>query len=606
MTRFFRRLRQAYGDMGLQSKFTITLILAVSLPVLLIGVFFYSRLYDMVVSYTIGQEQDSSSKTAPLIEKDVQRVLDAYAEITDQSFFQKLFHQPVNSPSQILLDKTDAREFGNTVQDLVDDGRITGLQIYMDFPGESTELFEDPLTEKYFSPVSRAKGRYWHGIFQGTGQSELFCPEFYLGKREKEKYGDMAYIASTTFYYQQNSYPAYIAVYFTSEDFNNILKDNLTLDGSVSYILNERNAMVASSNDSLAGIYWLDYETIEDSFMSSNNFIEREILDTKVYAGFYNIQQSGWFMVTVLPSEPLITQSNKLMLEYMLMYLGILVLATVTAHFLSHSITNRISSVIHQMSRVREGALTPMDSPRYHDEVGDLIDTYNFMTRRMGELMEDQLKAAEELRTAEFDSLQAQINPHFLYNTMDMINWLAQQGRNAEVTSAVQNLSRFYKLTLSRKQSISTIGKEEEHVSIYLHLQNMRFHDKITFVSDIPDELTEYQIPKLTLQPVIENAVLHGILEKDTKAGTIVLTGWLENDDIVLLVSDDGVGISPEKLSGILSGDGGSSSGGTNIAVYNTHRRLQILYGEEYGLTYASQPGQGTEVQIRIPARKEG
>ena len=146
--------------------------------------------------------------------------------------------------------------------------------------------------------------------------------------------------------------------------------------------------------------------------------------------------------------------------------------------------------------------------------------------------------------------------------------------------------------------------QEEEHVSIYLQLQNMRFHDSITFVSDIPDELTEYLIPKLTLQPVIENAVLHGILEKENKSGTIVLTGWMENDDIILLISDDGVGISPEKLGTILSGKGTSSSGGTNIAVYNTHRRLQILYGTEYGLTYSSRPGQGTEVQIRIRRKR--
>lgn len=115
----------------------------------------------------------------------------------------------------------------------------------------------------------------------------------------------------------------------------------------------------------------------------------------------------------------------------------------------------------------------------------------------------------------------------------------------------------------------------------------------------------EYQIPKLTLQPVVENAILHGILEKESKSGTIVLTGWLEESDIVILISDDGVGISPEKLQTILSGTGQSSSGGTNIAIYNTHRRLQILYGQKYGLSYTSIPGQGTEVQIRIPAKKE-
>ena len=196
------------------------------------------------------------------------------------------------------------------------------------------------------------------------------------------------------------------------------------------------------------------------------------------------------------------------------------------------------------MQTVRHGPPTPMESPQAHDEIGNLIDTYNYMTRKMEELMEKQAKAAEDLRIAEFNSLQAQINPHFLYNTMDMINWLAQQGRTDEVSRAVQSLSRFYKLTLSRKQSISTIYREAEHVSIYLQIQNMRYHDSITFVSDIPDELMEYQIPKLTLQPIIENSVLHGILETADKTGTIVLTGWMEDSDIVLLISDDGIGIA--------------------------------------------------------------
>mgnify|MGYP002915689909 CR=1 FL=1 len=112
------------------------------------------------------------------------------------------------------------------------------------------------------------------------------------------------------------------------------------------------------------------------------------------------------------------------------------------------------------------------------------------------------------------------------------------------------------------------------------------------------------RVPSMILQPVVENAVLHGILETPTKSGTIVLTGWMEDSDIVLLISDDGIGIAAEQLATILSGEGASSSGGTNIAVYNTHRRLQILYGPDYGLSYTSNPGHGTEVEIRIPARK--
>lgn len=604
MNHFFSKVRQNYGDMKLASKFTLILMITVTVPVIMMACFFYGKLYDMVVSYTIRQEQDISAKTAPIVEDLVQQVIDAHDRITDQDFFQTLFHQPVNSPFRMFENTEEIQEFQEYTKSLISSGKISGLQIYMDFP-TSVRLFQDELTRDYFSPMSKAKGTYWYGIFQGTSVSSLFCPSFYLGDREKKSYGDMVYITSTTFYFQGHAYRAYIAAYTSSDNFTDLLKDNLTVDGSVSYIINDQNAIVASSDQSQSGIYLLDYDSIEDSFMSSNNFIERTILDTTVYAGFYNIKQPGWFMVTVLPAGPLITQSNMIMVQYILMYLAFLVLALILAHYMSRSITNRISSVIHQMSKVRKGTLSPMESPTYHDEIGDLIDTYNYMnymTRKMDQLMSEQAKAAEELRLAEFHSLQAQINPHFLYNTMDMINWLAQQGRTAEVSSAVQSLSRFYKLTLSRKQSISTIAQETEHATIYLEIQNMRYHNSIEFVSDIPDELMEYQIPKLTLQPLIENAVLHGILEKDDKAGTIVLTGWLEDSSIVLLISDDGVGISPDKLSSILSGEGSSSSGGTNIAVYNTHRRLQILYGTDYGLTYSNNPGGGTEVEIHIPA----
>lgn len=600
MTKIFRRLKQRYANMKLQSKFTLILMLAVTVPVLMVFLFFYGRMYDMVVSYTIRQEQDASTKTSPQIEETVQEVLDSYGQLSAMPYYHTLFNQPVSTSFSTLEKSEQADEFHKQIDSIVDGELITGIRIYTDVPGAASQN-----GDSIFSPISDAQGTYWHGIFQGNHAAELFCPPFYLGSQEKKRLGDMAYIRSTSINYYGTDYPSYVAVYYSSDTITDILSDNLSLEGSVSYIINERNNVVASSNESLSGIYWLSYETIEDSFMSSNNFIERNIVNHKVYAGFYSINQPGWFMVTVLPSKPLIEQSNQIMLQFFCLYLVFLALALLLANSLSHSITNRISSVIRQMRKVRQGPPVPMESPTTHDEVGDLIDTYNYMTRKMNQLMAEQGKAAEDLRIAEFNSLQAQINPHFLYNTMDMINWLSQQGRTSEVTNAVQNLSRFYKLTLSQKKSISTIAQEEEHVSIYIHLQNMRYHDSIEFVSDIPDELMDYQIPKLTLQPVIENAILHGILEKDSKSGTIVLTGWMEDEDIVLLISDDGVGIPQEKLSSILTGAGQSASGGTNIAVYNTHRRIQILYGKSYGLSYSSEMGKGTEVQIRLPAQKE-
>lgn len=600
-----RRISEWYGDLKLQTKFTLALTLIVVIPAILVAVFFYSQLYDMVVSNTIRKEQEISSKTAPLIEGTVSQVTDAYDEFASLPFFKTLFHNPVSTPLGSLTHTSDAKEFHTQTAAIADGDPVTDIHIYVQLPASQNSLFVSENTRDIFLPLSQARGTYWYGIFQGSHATELFCPPFYLGTKEKENYGDLAYIRKISVNYYNNVFDAYVVLYYSSSSFEKILSDNLALSGSVSYIINDRNSTVASSNDSLSGIYWLNYDSIEDAFMSSNNFVEQSILGETVYAGFYSITEPKWYMVTILPSKPLIAQSNQLILQLLAIYLAILVFAILLANFLARSITNRLSSVIMQMKKVRQGPPVPMESPQAHDEIGDLIDTYNYMTRKMDELIQKQAKASEDLRIAEFNSLQAQINPHFLYNTMDMINWQALQGHTAEVSTAVQNLSKFYKLTLSRKKGISTIEREEEHVSIYISLQNMRYHDRIDFISDIPDELMEYQIPKLTLQPVVENAILHGILEKETKSGTIVLTGWLEDTDVVLLVSDDGVGISPEKMPTILSGTGQSSSSGTNIAIYNTHRRLQILYGQEYGLTYTSTPGQGTEVQIRIPAKKE-
>ena len=606
MRALWRRFKNGYLNLRLQTKFTIALISIVVLPAFLTVFLFYGKLYKMVVSNTIRQEQDASAKTAPLIERTMDTILATTRNITGQTFFQELFYMPVSDSAKELASSNHAIDFKNAIRRLTTDSIVTDVRIYVDFPEELETLDDDPNTENILAPISQAKGTYWYGIFQGNRENqEMFCPSFYLGSQEKKNYGDMAYICPLSLYYHSNAYKAYLAVYFSDSKLNSILSDNLSLEGSVSYIVNERDAIVATSDQSLSGIYRLDYDTIKESFMSSNNFIERNILDTKVYAGFYSISNTDWFMVTILPAPPLIHESNHLMLQIALLYAVFLVLALIFANVLAHSITGRLSSVIRQMQTVRHGPPTPMESPQAHDEIGDLIDTYNYMTRKMYELMEKQAKAAEDLRIAEFNSLQAQINPHFLYNTMDMINWMALQGQTEEISHAVQSLSRFYKLTLSRKKGISTIARELEHVTIYVQLQNMRYHDSIELITDIPDELSEYQIPKLTLQPVVENSILHGILEKESKSGTIVITGWMENEDIVLLISDDGVGIPPEILSTILSGKGNSQSGGTNIAVYNTHRRLQILYGKDYGLTYSSNPGEGTEVEIRFPAHRE-
>lgn len=599
-----KTLSKFYKNLRLQSKLTITHLVLVILPMIILGIFFYTRLYEMIVSDTIRKEQSASTKTAPLIEDTVEDILRTHREITDLDFYREMRGSFTQNSLTTLLRSSSRQNFEDTISRLSSSDLITGVRFYLDVP-DTVSLDSESTEHSSLVSMESAKGTYWYGIFKGSPlTTAMFCPTFYLSPGEIQQYGDMAYIKKSSIMYEGEVKSCYLTVYFSSDRFTELLKSNLNSSDNVAYIINARDNLVATTDSSMSSIYHFDYDTVEDSFMSSNNFISKNVLDEEVYAGFYSIKNTDWYMVVAMPSEPLIQKSMNIIIGFALIYSICIIAALLIATLISHSITNRLALIINQMAQSRIGPPVALPAPETQDEIGDLIETYNYMSRVINELMEHQAQAAEDLRVAEFNSLQSQINPHFLYNTMDMINWLSQQGRSDEVTIAIRQLSRFYKLTLSRKQSLSTIANEIEHVSIYVQLQNMRFHDKIDFIIDIPDMLMEYTIPKLTFQPVVENSFMHGIMEKEEKYGTIVLTGWLEYNTIVLLISDDGVGIPPEKLATVLTGGGTSStSSGSNIAVYNTHRRLQLLYGSGYGLKYSSTVGKGTEVEIRIPAR---
>ena len=598
----FHKITRFYRNLRLQTKLTITHLVIVTIPMVAIPVLFFTQLYDMIVADTVRKEQEAAIQTAPLIEETVADILAAHGQLTEHEFYNKLVNPARTEDLESFVDSKEAEAFRKEAEGLAEGGLIRDIRLYVDIP-DGGEFFSESALGPLAEPMDRVRRTYWYGIFAGEpSTSKLFCPSFYLGTYEKSVYGDIAYITRGRTVYEGRWITFYLAVYFSQEHLDELLKNNMSSNSSVAYIINNRDSMVATTDIALSGTYHFSYDVVQESVMSSNNFISKNILGEDVYAGFNRIRNTDWFMVVAVPSEPLIQKSRIFIGLFGLVYLGCILASFMIATLLSRSLTNRLSAVIDQMSKCRLGLPAALPDSDAQDEIGELVDSYNYMTHIIHDLVEEQAKAAEDLRIAEFNSLQAQMNPHFLYNTMDMINWLSQQGRSQEVTMAVQKLSRFYKLTLSRKQSLSTIQDELEHVSIYVELLNMRFADNIDFIVDMPDSLMERPIPKLTFQPVVENSILHGIMEKEEKEGTIVLTGWEEEHGIVILISDDGVGIQPDILENILAEKKiAEGSSGTNIAVYNTHRRLQLMYGMEYGLKYSSTPGEGTEVEIRIP-----
>ncbi len=304
------------------------------------------------------------------------------------------------------------------------------------------------------------------------------------------------------------------------------------------------------------------------------------------------------------------------------------VLASVVLAFLviliSYAVSQSITRPVRELSKVTEkvarGDLSVRANADVGAEIGILGSSLNEMIDKINKLLEQVKGEQESLRKAELELLQSQINPHFLYNTLDTIVWLAEAGDRAQVVSMVGSLSDFFRTSLGQGRDVVTIRDELKHVLSYLEIQQVRYQDILEYSVDVPAELYESSIPKITLQPLVENALYHGIKNKRGK-GRIVITGVKENNCIYLYIEDNGIGMTKERLDKIneyinsdtlatadttVMADTGrpDEHGQGNSEIFglsNVNERIRLKFGLRYGIHIDSVYGEGTKVTVLLP-----
>ena len=286
-----------------------------------------------------------------------------------------------------------------------------------------------------------------------------------------------------------------------------------------------------------------------------------------------------------------------------LLFLIFLTVDVILVIIVVRSITNPIHNLVGVTGRIAKGEFEARSSVTTDDELAELSDSVNDMARNL-EVMVAQIKEDErKMRSAELRLLQEQINPHFLYNALDTIIWLVEDGKNDEAVDMVVSLSDFFKLVLSKGREYISIREEERHIRSYLEIQQIRYRDILTYEIAIDPAVYDYLILKMTLQPLVENALYHGIKYKRA-IGKITISGTLcEDQTIRLTVEDDGVGMEEEKLKRlreeIMRPCKETESG---FGMSNVNERIHMNYGWEYGIFIESETGKGTRVTVTIPA----
>lgn len=316
-------------------------------------------------------------------------------------------------------------------------------------------------------------------------------------------------------------------------------------------------------------------------------------------------EKTGWTVVDCVRVEELLRKSNKAQSLYVLVAMGLMIVALFFSRFISRSITQPIQQLCDSMARVQEGDFSVSDVVvDSKNEIGSLTKSFNVMTHRIQDLMEQNIREQEAKRKSELKALQSQINPHFLYNTLDSIIWMAEGKKNEEVVLMTASLARLLRQSISNEDEVVSIGQEVEYARGYLTIQKMRYKDKMEFQIDVDPSILHIPLIKLVLQPVIENAIYHGLKYKESK-GLLMVKGFRKNGNAVLQVIDNGVGMDQETLDHIYEKHKVNYQS-NGVGVYNVQKRLQLYYGSEYGITYESEKSVGTTATITIPGNQEG
>ncbi|WP_319560554.1 sensor histidine kinase [Marispirochaeta sp.] len=319
---------------------------------------------------------------------------------------------------------------------------------------------------------------------------------------------------------------------------------------------------------------------------------------------------TGWHMVSVLRSDEIITEWSNVQIGYAIIGLVLFLIVGIATNSVTLGITKPIRQLQNTMKSVDTGDFQLVGRIRATEEIRELAREYDIMVSRIRELMQENIREQELKRKSDLKALQAQINPHFLYNTLDSIIWMGEMKQHSEVVLMTSALSKLFRISISKGRELISIKDEIDHVQSYLTIEDMRYRNKFDYIIDVEPALYEFEILKITLQPLVENAIYHGIKEIDGR-GRISIKGEKRDDTIVFTVQDNGRGMEAEKLRLLNSAlkdpfqeQGRHARGGMGVGIRNVHARLMLYFGEDYGLSCESRRGEGTTITILFPARK--
>ena len=384
----------------------------------------------------------------------------------------------------------------------------------------------------------------------------------------------------------------YIVASIHNQDFAYLFSNQLSNDEGFGIVSKENEPVYINSILSTSGIFdklhyaWISNSKYDDYF---NDY----------YITIQNIENTGFKQIIIHPKVLSSSTINRMYMMVGLLAVLSFIVCIIVAQKTTTSFTQPINQMNQAMKQVQEGKLDTSIPVLRNDEFGVLSQNFNVMTQELSNFLEQKIETQRKLADIQIAMMQAQLNPHFLYNTLDTIKWMAKSAKVEPISQLSQKLARILRTSIVKEQFI-TIGEEFQICSDYGEIQNIRFQGKYQFLFDCPKDLLSYKIPKLIIQPLVENAIIHGLRMKET--GIIKVFASKNNDAIILSVQDNGIGIDDEMMKFINTHQWKQIDG--HIGMYNVDSILRLHYGVNSGLHAQRLEEGGTLIQITLPYKE--
>lgn len=584
-------------DSSLRSKLVWIYFLLIILPLGFFSYYAIWQLNELTREQTLSSVQKAFSNTAASIEDELNRLGGVLDILTMDSIIYRVASYDTSNYTYTQR-LQDSNQLATTIDHLKTLSGVSGIRLYV----KNDYLYSNQ--QRDIIPDSVVKDSLWYRRLDGTLSSSWYYPGDFSDQPENER----SCFSAMRVIYNPSDIRQPLAVLRADTDvqrLRQLISRPESTENGIFLLLREGEVLLSSSDTIEPGSRPLEAAAAygQESPAEPNSWVSLSLNGSRSYLLYRSLPMEGWHMAVVLPYEDVYRLSRTLRREMLLVVCIVGLLSYGIALAIGRTTLSRLSQLAQTMHAVEQGDVTARITPVGKDEIGQLMGSFSRMMERIDGLLEEKVAYGREIKNLELKALQAQINPHFLYNSLDLISCTAIVHNVPEITRMVNALARFYKLSLSKGKEVISLKDELMHARLYIQIQNMRFEDRIHVSWDIDEDLLDCQIIKIVLQPIIENAIIHGIFEKKEKTGTLSVSARRSENDIRIVIKDDGVGMSPdavrENFEPTMPGGISHTAGGYGIR--NINDRLRLAYGTAYGLSCESVPGAGTTVTLLIP-----